>query len=174
MRPGVQVDTTALKRAAEGRSPNPSAQRVGGTNTARSALTSAQRAADAARKVDPDCVGLEVADALSTQLDDAIEDLIRLSRQLRSRVSSDAWMKPTDKLWQERWTEILTSRDETGRWPANNSTDAHVKALARWLAFQPQQHRNHRLSDERQAMLRAAGFRLTGNPRIRAAESGAK
>lgn len=101
-RPGAQVDRHALKRAAEGRPPAPLAIGTNGTGTAKSALRWAQRAADAARQVDPDRISLDQADAISTELDDAVEHLVQLSRQLRARASSEAWMKPTDRLWLQR------------------------------------------------------------------------
>lgn len=161
VRPGVHLDPAALKRAAVGQPPRPQTQGRGGTTTARSALRAAQRAAEAARQVDEDRIGVDQADSLSVELDDAIEALVRLSRQLRRRASSDTWMKPTDRLWQQRWEGILVSYSHSGDWPKPSSTDPEVKSQARWVASQRRQHRHQRLSPERAAMMRAAGLRLT-------------
>lgn len=83
VRPGVQLDAASMKRAAEGRSATPAVRDPVGPTRPGQSLTTAQRAADAARKVDPDRVGVDVADVLSAKLDEAIEALVRLSQQLR-------------------------------------------------------------------------------------------
>jgi hypothetical protein len=167
VRPGVHLEPAALARAARGLPPRPVAHGPGGTKKARSALTLAQRAAQAADQVDADRLKVDTADALSVELDDAIESLVRLSREMRRRASSDAWMTTSDRRWQERWADVVDYHDRTGHWPVSTSADADQRAQAHWLARQRRRHRDHQLSPEREAIMRAAGFRFTAYRRTK-------